>query len=505
MKKIIKIVLTTCLSFMLVFTVCSNKSVVEATSNAVDTPYLKFEAINSGEKVTIQANSYLASGYEYSTDGNTWTSIDSSTSINNATIYIRKTTGTSTSSAKFLFGNVDLGCDTKVSGNILSLLNSDNPSNATLGVYCFHGLFGYADHYSHSATGHLVDASGLLMPSTVSTHCFSEAFRNCTSLKKAPDLPAELVKEYCYEQMFQGCTSLEAAPEIMATTLERDACVSMFYGCTSLKSSPALHATTLLNQRCCISMFEGCTSLEVAPALPATKLNQSCYSSMFSGCTSLETAPTLPATALANQCYSGMFSGCTALETAPSLPATTLASDCYKQMFKDCTSLNIKNGDTGITWDIDAFDATNASDMFTGCTNVDFDGNGSLVPTANTTYYLTILKATLDFDTNGGSSVSSIDTKKGNTYGDLPTPTKSGYTFGGWYLDSALTTKVSSTDTIDSTGNITLYAKWVDNSSSNTSKTNTNTSTSSKTSSSTTTTATTNSTNKYTAPNTCGD
>ena len=100
---------------------------------------------------------------------------------------------------------------------------------------------------------------------------------------------------------------------------------------------------------------------------------------------------------------------------------------------------------------------------------------------------------TVSFNTNGGSSISSItSTKSFNgwnnsspgtfsgttyTYGEgsgyitanyknnsvnLPKPTKSGYTFGGWYTASSGGTKVNNTYT--PTENITLYAHWSANS-----------------------------------------
>ena len=46
------------------------------------------------------------------------------------------------------------------------------------------------------------------------------------------------------------------------------------------------------------------------------------------------------------------------------------------------------------------------------------------------------------------------------TYGTLPTPTKSGYTFIGWYTASSGGTKVTGSSTV--TQNITLYAHWGD-------------------------------------------
>ena len=67
---------------------------------------------------------------------------------------------------------------------------------------------------------------------------------------------------------------------------------SLFYGlfedCTSLTKAPILPATTLLNDSCYAYMFSGCQSLTKAPELPATTLGERCYINMFSGCRSLK-------------------------------------------------------------------------------------------------------------------------------------------------------------------------------------------------------------------------
>ena len=167
---------------------------------------------------------------------------------------------------------------------------------------------------------------------------FSRLFEGCTSLVKAPALPATTLAPSCYRDMFNGCTSLTKAPELPATTLSFNCYNSMFYGCTSLTEAPALSATTLASS-CYSSMFYGCTSLTKAPELPATTLSYSCYEYMFYGCTSLVNAPKLPATTLNENCYYGMFLRCTSLANAPALPATTLAVGCYHSMFEGCTSL----------------------------------------------------------------------------------------------------------------------------------------------------------------------
>ncbi|MGM9971509.1 MAG: pectinesterase family protein, partial [Anaeroplasmataceae bacterium] len=85
--------------------------------------------------------------------------------------------------------------------------------------------------------------------------------------------------------------------------------------------------------------------------------------------------------------------------------------------------------------------------------------------TSNITLYAKWVEATIytvTFNTNGGSSISSLNVVEGNTI-SLPTaPTKDGYTFVGWYSDSSLTTAFNESTIISS--NITLYAKWRDSS-----------------------------------------
>ena len=84
------------------------------------------------------------------------------------------------------------------------------------------------------------------------------------------------------------------------------------------------------------------------------------------------------------------------------------------------------------------------------------------------------VKCNLEFDKNSNYQIIKYNTnggyleeqyKKGEVgdqIGNLPTPVRAGYTFEGWYKESALTNKVETTTTIDST--ITnLYAKYTEN------------------------------------------
>lgn len=106
----------------------------------------------------------------------------------------------------------------------------------------------------------LVDTTGELQVA----RSFEYLFMDCTSLTKAPDLPATVLIENCYYAMFSGCTNLTQAPEVL----------------------PATQAVFGSYNR----MFEGCTSLTKAPELFASPGSKNCddaYSNMFKGCTNL--------------------------------------------------------------------------------------------------------------------------------------------------------------------------------------------------------------------------
>lgn len=68
---------------------------------------------------------------------------------------------------------------------------------------------------------------------------------------------------------------------------------------------------------------------------------------------------------------------------------------------------------------------------------------------------------TLRFDANGGSvGTSSRNVTWGETYGVLPTPTRNGYTFLGWYTARSGGEYVDPLDTFTGESDQTLYAQW---------------------------------------------
>ena len=114
-----------------------------------------------------------------------------------------------------------------------------------------------------------------------------EAWHNVMSLYRTNDFATyNTVVESAFNSLFKGCTSLTKAPLLPATTLDRDCYRYMFFKCQSLTKAPELPATTLV-YGCYNSMFYACQSLTKAPELPATTLAQYCYYEMFRGCQSL--------------------------------------------------------------------------------------------------------------------------------------------------------------------------------------------------------------------------
>jgi len=68
---------------------------------------------------------------------------------------------------------------------------------------------------------------------------------------------------------------------------------------------------------------------------------------------------------------------------------------------------------------------------------------------------------TVTFNANGGSvNTGSKKVTQGSTYGELPTPTYTGYLFDGWYTDKTAGSKITSSSDVSITSDVTLYAHW---------------------------------------------
>ena len=61
---------------------------------------------------------------------------------------------------------------------------------------------------------------------------------------------------------------------------------------------------------------------------------------------------------------------------------------------------------------------------------------------------------------SGVTPVNSVKVNYDGTYTNLPTPTRTGYSFDGYYLEEELATKVTDTTKVTNAENHSLYAKW---------------------------------------------
>ena len=70
----------------------------------------------------------------------------------------------------------------------------------------------------------------------------------------------------------------------------------------------------------------------------------------------------------------------------------------------------------------------------------------------------------VSFSLNGGGSLNGSSSDKlvdcDSEYGDMPTPTRTGYSFAGWFTKATGGTKVTGSTTITTNGAHTLYAHW---------------------------------------------
>lgn len=209
---------------------------------------------------------------EYSTDITEWIEWKGQgiTSVN-GNLYLRgKNTTLRTSSGIHL----QLSSSAYCFGNIMTLLDYENPSQKIS-----------------------------------SNNCFRSLFNSNTNLLSAPELPATELTPYCYSHMFYGCTALEKPPALPALELQERCYQCMFYNNENLKYCPELPAKIMV-EGCYDVMFYGCNKITEPPILPALEIAPACYGQMFRNCMSLTRVPELPATAIkGNYCYGQLVKG----------------------------------------------------------------------------------------------------------------------------------------------------------------------------------------------------
>ncbi len=141
---------------------------------------------------------------------------------------------------------------------------------------------------------------------------------------------------------------------------------------------------------------------------------------------------------------------------------TILGETSFKGTFGDffdvSTEVPVKTGNTFTGWEL-LTPKNDSLGIYTpgGRFNWGYPGNLTLCAKWDVIYI------NVSFETNGGElDTTSISVPYGEAYGTLPTPTKFGYKFAGWYSDAGLTKSITETSIMNSVEGVTLYAKWVE-------------------------------------------
>ena len=133
--------------------------------------------------------------------------------------------------------------------------------------------------------------------------------------------------------------------------------------------------------------------------------------------------------------------------------------------------MNYLSTSGGDTWESDVLIGSFqlrvvATSGVTKITNEDYlvstkDGTGSFDCTANELTIILSTDCTVRFESNGGSEIADQTVQYGEKITEPETPTRAGYVFDGWYRDIDRTAPWDfDVDTV--TGNMTLYAAWIE-------------------------------------------
>ena len=114
------------------------------------------------------------------------------------------------------------------------------------------------------------------------------------------------------------------------------------------------------------------------------------------------------------------------------------------------------------------FNGWNTADNGSGTSYTDAQSVNNLTTTNNATVTLyakwVANSYTVNFNANGGTvGTASKSVTYDATYGDLPIPTRSGYTFAGWFTEESTGTQIAASTKVAITDAQTLYAHWLAN------------------------------------------
>ena len=222
----------------------------------------------------------------------------------------------------------------------------------------------------------------------------------------------------------------------------------MFRQCNALTTLDvsSLNTTTVTNMN---HMFNECGSLTIINFGDGTKFNTSKVTDM-----------------------SWMFWKCSAMTELDLSAFSTPLLNSVNGMFYDCSNLQTIIVSSG--WTVASVSGYSTNPMFSGCSalvgelGTAYDGTEAdhhrahIDGGTSNPGYLTA-QYTITYNTNGGTMPTNpyVTTFHGKCAAfDLPTPTRDGFVFAGWFEDSELKGEAITSIAANTRGNKTLYAKW---------------------------------------------
>ena len=89
-----------------------------------------------------------------------------------------------------------------------------------------------------------------------------------------------------------------------------------------------------------------------------------------------------------------------------------------------------------------------------------FDSSGNSACSATSRFCIPS-QYNVAFDATGGiTPITNKNITYNAPYGTLPIPSRTGYTFKGWYTDKTGGSEITSETIVNTTSDITLYAQW---------------------------------------------
>jgi uncharacterized repeat protein (TIGR02543 family) len=379
---------------------------------------------------------------------------------------------------KFMRDNMPVLTELDLSGAVVTAYSGEDGTIFESYSYPANEMPPYSFYNSSNGTAK-ASLAAVKLPAGL-TSIGSAAFANCSGLSGNLTLPTGLTS--IGNSAFSNCSGLSGnlTLPIGLTNIGGEA----FYNCSGLSGSLTIpDGLTFISYY----TFYGCSGLSslTLPAGLASISNLAFYS--CSGLTSITNLNPVP-----QSIYDDVFYNANVNSVALRVPAASLADYQNAQVWRNFYSIiggatlrttvnnsawgSVTGADNGwlpdsATVTLTAASAqgyefgswTSGSATLGASTSISFTLTQDTVITANFKPLGNVAIYTVTFNINGGgSSVDPLTVASGDRVTKPANPTRSGYTFAGWYSNAELTGSAWNFETGTVTANTTLYAKWAE-------------------------------------------